>query len=266
MRIPNRSLPLALTLLALAQLPGVANATLELPGGDTLLTGALDDLRYGSTGASYVTPLLYLGDLGETDAPSEQAAVTDLAYQYATVDLGTSALFLVYQIQNQGTEAFSDLRFMLNVQADGSNSFLDFVTVAFGAAAPGEPDAFQAGDFSIDSLGTLLAANDGADGSNACGAPACDADLALQWNLATLDPGGIWQIEVALSDDGSTHSSRYLQATSADTANTALTLSGMARIVPEPTTLLLLGSGLAALRCTAQRAPRDRVAPPGRTS
>lgn len=241
-------------LLAFALSPAVARATLELPGGDTLLNGAFDDLRYGATGTSFVTPLLYLGDLGDTDGPSEHAAVTDLAFQYAVLDLGTPTLSLVYEIANQGTEAFSDLRFMLNVQADGSNSFLDLVTVAFGAGAPGEPDAFQVGDFAVDSLGSVLAANDGADGSNACGVLACDADLALQWNLPSLAPGAIWQIEVALSEDGTARSTRFLQATSADTDVTTLTVSGLATVVPEPTTLLLLGLGLGVLARRATRA------------
>ncbi len=254
MRIPNRWLRLAVTVFALVSWPGAARATLELPGGDSLLNGAFDDVRYGDTGASYVTPLLYLGDFGATDAPSAHADVTDLTYQYSTVGLGTSALFLVYEIENLGIDSFIDLRFMLNVQADGSNSFLDFVTVTFGGGLVGDPDAFQVGDFSVDPLGSVLAANDGADGSNACGAPACDADLALQWNLATLDPGGIWRIEVLLADDGSAHSSRFLQATSADSANTALTLSGLARVVPEPATLLLFGLGLAALGARRARA------------
>lgn len=240
-------------LLAFALSPAVARATLSMPGGDALLNGAFDDVRYGATGASYVTPLLYLGDLGDTDGPSEHAAVTDLAFQYALAGLGTSAISILYQIENQGTEAFGDLRFMLNVQADGSNSFLDFVTVAFGAAAPGEPDAFQVGDFAVDSLGSLLAANDGADGSNACGALACDADLALQWNLPSLAPGTIWQIEVMLSDDGTANSTRFLQAISADSDDTTLTFSGLASVVPEPTTLLLLGLGFGAL---GSRAPR----------
>jgi len=252
MRIRN-ALQLSI-LLAFALSPSVARATLELPGGDALLNGAFDDLRYGATGASYVTPLLYLGDLGDTDGPSEHALVTDLSYQYSVLDLGTPTLTLVYQIENEGTETFSDLRFMLNVQADGSNSFLDFVTVAFGAAAPGEPDAFQVGDFAVDSLGALLAANDGADGSNACGALACDADLALQWNLPTLAPGLIWQIEVTLSDDGTARSTRFLQAISADTDDTTLTFSGLASVVPEPTTLLLLGLGLVVLGGRATRA------------
>jgi hypothetical protein len=249
MRIPNRSMQLAL-LAAVVVVAPVANATMTLPGGDTLLSGAFDDLRYGPTGASFVTPLLFLGDLAATDAPGAQATVTDLTYSYVLSGLGTPAASILYTISNDGIDPFTDLRFMVNVQADGSNSFLDTVNVVFGPAAAGDPDQFQVGDFSIEPVGALLADHDGADGSNACGAAACDADLALQWNLASLDPGAVWLVQISLSDDGSRISDRYLQAISAD-SDSALTFSGVASVVPEPTTgLLFLGGlvGLVALR------------------
>jgi hypothetical protein len=253
MRIANRSLQFMLA-AALIAAPPVARATMTLPGGDTLLTGGFDDLRYGATGASYVTPLLYLGDLSATDAPGVQAAFTDLTYSYALSGLGTPAASILYTISNDGIDPFADLRFMVNVQADGSNSFLDTVNVVFGAAAPGDPDQFQVGDFSVDPVGVLLADHDGADGSNACGVAVCDADLALQWNLAALDPGAVWLVQVSLSDDGSRVSDRYLQAISAD-SDSALTFSGVASVVPEPTTGLLFIGGLAGL--AAIRSRRD---------
>jgi hypothetical protein len=247
MRASNRLLLLA-TALCCALLPVAARATLQLPGGDALLNGAFDDLRYGATGTSYVTPLLYVGDLGATDSPSQQAAVTDLDYQYLLAGLGTPAASILYSITNTGIDPFTDLRFVLNVQADGSASFADLVTVAFGAGSPGEPDSYQVGDFAVDPLAGLIAANDGTDGSDACGAPACDADLALQWDLPTLAPGLTWTIRVSLSDDGSVLSTRNLQATSADTDATVLMFSGFAQVVPEPGTALLIGLGLCALR------------------
>ncbi len=256
MRIPDRSMHLALA-VALLAVPALARATMTLPGGDTLLTGAFDDLRYGPTGAAYVTPLLYLGDLAATDAPGSQAAVTDLTYGYVLSDLGTPAASILYTIQNVGSDPFTDLRFMLNVQADGSSSFLDTVNVVFGAPGLGEPDQFQVGDFSVDPVGSLLADHDGADGSNACGAAICDADLALQWNLAALDPGRIWLVRIALSDDGTRFSERYLQAISAD-SDAVLTFSGFATVVPEPATALLLTAGLSGLAACRRRNPALR--------
>jgi hypothetical protein len=243
-----RTVTFLLALLALAAVASPARATLLLPGGDTLLNGGFDDVGYGATGNAFVTPLLFVGELGATSPPDDVDAVTDLVHDYVVDGLGSSLMTITYSIRNDGPDPFTDLRFLVNVQPDGSPSFSDTVDVTFGAPAQGEPDAFQVGDFGVDPLSALLGTQNQADGSNACGALPCDADLALEWDLAQLDPGWIWQIQVALSDDDEAISARFLRATSADTADTSLTFSGLARAIPEPSTALLVALGLLVLR------------------
>ena len=252
---PLRVLGTALVVLGLATLtPASATALLSLPGGDTLLNGSFDEIGYGATGTAYVTPLLYVGELSSTEPPESIDTVTDLSHEYLVDGLGTSLMLIRYSIRNDGVLPFTDLRFLVDVQADGSSAFTDLVDVVFGAAVVGDPDGFQVGDFGVLPLTTALVSNDGTDGSNACGAAVCDADLALEWDLPVLNPGFTWEITVGLSDDGTAISTRYLRATSAETADTSLVFSGAARIVPEPTTVLLVALGLVALGGAGRRA------------
>ena len=247
----SRLLGLAL-LAALVFAPvHAAHATLTLPGGDTLLNGAFDDLGYGATGNAYVTPYLYVGDLASTDSPSAQAAVTLLTYGYAIAGLGTANAKITYSFTNDDVSPFSDLRFIANIQPDGSGSFNDMVSEVWGAPVAGDPDERQLADF-FDDLNVQIATNDGLDGSDTCGG-SCDADVALQWNLASLGAGATWQIVLSLADDGSAISGRRLVVTSVDTTGTQLTLSGTAMLVPEPSLVVL--SGLAGLALARRRRP-----------
>lgn len=254
LRATTRSLIAALALAMLPTAPALALVT--LPGGDTLLDGGFDEVNYGATGLAWVSPLLFVGDLGTTRDPQSHALLTNLTYGYATGGLGTPMMSITYTILNEDASAFSDLRFMLDVQADGSDSFLDTAHVLWGAAAVGDPDAFQVSDFSAPG-GTLkeaASASGALDGTNACGAPPCDVDFGLQWSLASLGSGQSWVITVGLSDDGSALSGRLLRARSADTDDTELTLSGVAQVIPEPGSGALVLTGLGIL-CAARRRP-----------
>jgi hypothetical protein len=245
-------------LCALALLPAAgALATMTLPGGDTLLNGAFNEIKYGATGDAYASPFLFVSELASTEPPSDHAAVSNLSFDYATNGLGTPALSITYTITNEDVADFTDLRFIMNMQVDGSSSFNDTTAVTWGAAAAGTPDQYQIDDFFTGDLIGKIQANNGLDGSDVCGAAVCDADLALQWNIAALKPGEQWIVEVGLSDDGSTLSpNRFLTATSFDTADTAIIFSGTSTVIPEPGTALLLLLGLAGLAGVSRNANR----------
>ena len=53
-------------------------------------------------------------------------------------------------------------------------------------------------------------------------ARACAAECALQWHLAALENGEIWEISVMLSDTGSALSQRMLEFALTDGAGTPL--------------------------------------------
>lgn len=255
LRSSTRLSAAALVLALLAAAP--SRALVTLPGGDLLLDGAFDEVAYGATGLAWVSPLLFVGDLGTTRDPQSHALLTNLDYQYAVAGLGTPRMSVTYTILNSDPAPFSDLRFMLEVQADGSDSFLDAVQMVWDAPANGDPVAFQVSDFSAPGgdLKESAIANGLLDGTNACAAAPCDVDFALQWSLASLAAGQSWVITVGLSDDGSALSGRLLRADSVDTAGTHLTLSGVDTVVPEPGSRALVLAGLAIL-CVVRRHSR----------
>lgn len=130
--------------------------------------------------------------------------------------LGTSALSLIYTITNDDSLAWSDLRFILKVQADGEqDSFQDTVSVTWDPNSGNEPDHYQVAGFDfVAPLIDKIITSDGLDNTDASkSANALDVDFALQWNLETLDWGAQWAITVLLSDDGTTISpNRCLEA------------------------------------------------------
>jgi hypothetical protein len=230
--------------------------------GTDLGGGSFQNVGYGATGvASQVSPFLYVKELASTQAPPTQVSGTALTYNATFSGAGSSALEIVYTLQNTGGSAFTDLRFMVNAQADGSGSFNDTATEAWGAAIAGDPDKRQIQsilDFPNDTLATLIPVNNGVtEGPNPCVA-ACDVDLGLQWNRATLGAGETWTIRVKLVDDPAlVIGGRYLTATSADTAGTALVF-GNPTLVPEPQTYALVLAGLGLISWLRMRR-RDAI-------
>lgn len=235
-------------LLALAALPfGPAMAVVTLPGGDIYLNGEFEQVNYGSSGLGYVTPFLYVGDLASTESPANTAATTLLSYQYLVSGLGSNQMQIHYSLTNNDPDPFDDLRFIVNVQADGSGSFSDNWFSQWGAKGSGDPDNRQIADFFALDLPASIVANNGLNNSENCALP-CDVDMALQWNLDSLLPGQTWSLLIALSDDGSAISSRFLRAASADLGNSSqLTFSGTASVVPIPGALVLMGSAVLGL-------------------
>jgi len=239
----NRISRAALFTLLMAPAGSVLSAV-SLPGGDAWLNGDFDEINYGQTGLAYVKPFLFVGDLAATDKPSNYAAVTNLDYSYRIDGLDSSMFTVTYSITNNDPASFNDMRFMVDVQADGSGSFNDLAHVTWPAKGMGGTDHHQVVDFLSVDLSAEMVANNGLNDTNACGGAVCDVDFGLQWNLASLGADETWHITIGLSDDGSVLSNRFLQAISVDTFNTELTFSGNATVVPIPAAVILFGSGL----------------------
>lgn len=247
----------ALLALALVSASHTASAvTVGIDWGD----GSFDDVNYGdpaATGLAYVTPFLYVEGL--IDSPTNIDTTTLLSYDYSVSGLGTNSMQVTYEITNNDVDSFNDLRFIVKVDPNGNlaadvNGFTDTVNVEWGAMAARDPDNFQVSEFNfVGGLQDSIFSNNGLDGSNTCPGDTCDVDFALQWNLASLNAGEIWSVTIGLSDDGSSLSSRYLQAISADGPDTALTFSGTAHVVPLPASVYLLASGIVGLLGIARR-------------
>ena len=247
----------ALLALALLSTSYAASAiTVGTDWGD----GSFEDINYGTpdaTGLAYVTPFLYAeGLLG---SPTSIDTTTLLSYDYSVSGLGSNRMQVNYQIRNDDVSSFNDLRFIVKTDPNGNLAsdplgFTDTVNVEWGVMAPADPDNFQVSEFDlIGGLQDSIYSNNGLNGSNSCPGGTCDVDFALQWNLASLNAGEIWNITIALSDDGSSLSSRYLQAISADGVDTSLTFSGTAQVVPVPAAAYLFASGLLGLIGVARR-------------
>lgn len=256
----------ALTAAMLACCALSAQAAVTMPGGDIFLTGELDDIKYGSAGNVDGAALLYISQLGGTLKPNDQVqGVPELSYSYSISGLGTNLLTAEYRIANAGSsiKTWTDLRFAFLAQPDGDPvNFIDSVTETWGAKQVGDPDKRQSQSWDGTAEGSLIdiwrKANGGpgADGAAvAVGCTAgCDAELGLQWNLATLNPGDTFVIRVGLSDNGQHLSSRYFTTTGAG-FNESLTLSGVASVVsvPEAQTWAMLFAGLGVLGAVSRR-------------
>ena len=226
------------------------------PAGDTLLDGSFINLSYGTNGTAALSPLLFVGDLANTQPVATQVLTTNLAYGYAVGGSGTSLFSVVYSITNVDSLPFTDLRFMAVVQPDGgarrpAPSALDTGSESgFGAPkAPGDPDKREL--FARLPASTLVtkttAANGVADGSNNCAAAGCDLEMALEWDLPVLNPNETWRITLNLSDNPTSSANRWVRSTAVDPADSMLTLSGDAAVVPEPSAYATLFAGLGLL-------------------
>jgi hypothetical protein len=250
-------------LLAASLLPaGAALAAISV--GTDLGNGALLDLDYGATGnVTQVTPLLFFSEVAGTQPP--QAAIGGipwLSFNAVVSGQGTSVLDMTFTLSNTsaGADVATDLRFMVIAQPDGDGqlglgaSFLDAVSESWGAPIAGDPNARQVVpllfDLSNSMVGSAAAANGLSDGlpPAACiGGAVCDTEFGLQWNLPSLGAGETWTVNVKLVDDPSlVIGGRYLLATSADTADTAL-FFGNVHVIPEPQTYAMLLAGLGLL-------------------
>lgn len=255
----------ALFVLAMLPASGAMGAVmLGTDWGD----GSFDDVNYGdpdATGLAYVAPTLYAGGL--IDTPANIDIITLLTYGYSVSGLGSNRMEVSYSITNDDIANFDDLRFIVkvdpngNLDADPFGGFTDTASVTWGAKVGGDPDNYQVAEFDFppNGLQDSIIANGGLDDSNTCPGGTCDVDFALQWNLASLAPGEIWNITIGLADDGTALSTRYLRADSADGPATSLTFSGTAAVIPLPASIYLLCSGLVGLVGIGGRLRRKRI-------
>jgi hypothetical protein len=256
----------ALAAIALACCGLSAHAAVTLPGGDIFLTGELDDVNYGTQGIADGKVTLGISELGGTLPPEQQVlGVPELSYSYSLSGLGSGLLTIEYVITNAASslKTWTNLSFSFFAQVDGEQTnFIDAVGETWGAKQAGDPDKRQSQAWDGTSEGSLsntwskpggAPAGEGTAVSPAC-ATGCDAELALQWSLAALNPGESFIVRVGLSDDGQHLSSRYFTTTGAGLAET-LTISGTASVVavPEPQTWAMLLAGVGAMGAIARR-------------
>lgn len=233
------------------------------PAGSVSADGAMENIAYGAGGNVFeLKPMLFVQGLGNANDPSSVVTLNPLLqYSFSVAGAGSSLMTVDYRITNSSAvQSFDDLRFMLFTNPDGDSvNFIDTVKETWGAAAAGDPVRREAREFTNPAT-TLLASyqvnGNLTEGTDAClVGSGCDATVSLQWNAATLGPHESFLVRIGLSDDGQHLSSRFIDVTAVDAANTVLTLSGVSSVsaVPVPLSGVLFGSGLAGLLASARR-------------
>lgn len=257
------------TAVAALALAGVAaQAVVSAPDTD-LGNGDFNYIHYGAAqdGAVFqINALFYAGDGLETQQIKQRVfTLPDFKFDANGVGptgAGTALSEYDYRITNVGAVAHNDLHFMAVLGVDGNPDTLkESVAETWGAEQAGDPVKREVSDWdgtvehALNSLVVTRAAAGLIDGGvpAACQAPSvCDTFVALQWNVATLNPGDSFLVRLGLSDNGQHLSSRYLTISADPTngINNALTVSGTVAVtpaVPEPGSVALLLAGLGVI-------------------
>jgi hypothetical protein len=235
-----------------------AQAAVTLPSGDTFLNGTLE-FSWASNGSARIDPALYVG--GDENFPTgldtvylppgNVTAGTGLQFDYSIAGMGTDQFSINYRIMNDTGKDWHNLRFIADVSGDPFDPLKEIPSVNWPAAVPGDPDNSGVDDFFAGDLFVVDILNDGdLDGIDHCGGVACEAEGALQWNLAILSDGAFWNIDILLSDAGASLSDRWIAFDLADAAGVVLApaetlmFSGTATTVPVPASVFLVGGAL----------------------
>ena len=177
----------------------------------------------------------------------------------ASLSPDATNLLLTYSFLNDTGGVLSDLRFFsfLDAEIDAQtnlffNEYGEVIGTTGSGAGDADPDLWEIdepGYLFGDIFGNLLLGM--LDNTNATpmGSPD-DVSMALGFELGTLNPLDTAVINILISEDNDFIGSLALAHHDSDPGSaTVITLSGQSAItpIPEPSTLLLLGSGLLAL-------------------
>lgn len=238
--------------------------------------GAFTALPFGPNGSFYRPdhPEIVLGPgagVEEIDAfvqPAGAATPTDLYFgpvpdglslafsQVLSAD--TTDLLLRYDFTNTSGSTLASLSFLSFVDTEidePTNTFFNEYVEVVGPPAAGQSyeadePGYTFGDIYTNAQAGVL------DGTNAVpiGAPD-DVSMALAFLLGPLAPGQTARFEILMSEDGESLGAFRLVQHDTESA-LRITYSGMASIVPEPGTGLLLGAGLLGLGGARRRQGR----------
>jgi hypothetical protein len=184
---------------------------------------------------------------------SSQAPPSGLSVTFASIlSADATDLRLVYDVTNVGVDALAQVRFVsfFDAEIDETlNTFFDEFAETHGVLAPAQGfEVDEPGFVFGDILDNARAAD--LDDTNAVpeGAPD-DVSMALAFAIANLAPGQTARFELLVSEDGDSIGSFALRQLDVDprSSATSITFSGVASIVPEPSTALLIALGAAAL-------------------
>lgn len=252
---------------ALALVFGSAvQAALTLPGGDNFQNGTFE-FGWGEQGSARIDPALYVG--GNTDFPTGLDTVflpagdvsgnTGLTFDYDISGLGTGTIAITYSILNNTATDWHNLRFIGDVSGDTFDTRMEHAAVVGAGGGADDPVRFGIDDFFAGDLFLNDILNQGQlDGVDHCAGP-CEAEGALQWDLAQLGQGQTWVIAILLSDSGEMNSERAIAFTLTDAGGIVLdpaqvlSFSGAATVVPLPASQLLLASATLALALWRRR-------------
>jgi hypothetical protein len=181
----------------------------------------------------------------------------DLALSFSsTLSPDATDLVLRYDVTNTGA-ASASLTFVSFFDAEideTTNTFFNEYAETDGTPASGQSweidePGYVSGDIYDNAQAGAL------DGTNAVGIGAPDdVSMALGFAIASLAPGQTARFEFLLSEDGDALGGFFLRQRDIDPlSTTAITYSGVASIVPEPGTALLVAAGAAGLAAFARR-------------
>jgi len=213
------------------------------------------DILYGSGGFASIDGYFVIDVVG-TIGTGSVGSVSGLSFSHSISSINPGLMQVQYRLENTSASDDFGIGFISRADPDGDSTDFFSSEVANpiwpGTAPANEAVRWEIDDFFSGNLDQNILNLGQLDNANGCGAD-CDVLMALQWNfgMLKLTPGQIALINLGLSDDGQTLSSRLLAAALDNGAGAGidpvLTFSGTATVVPLPAPIVLLAGGLLAL-------------------